>query len=145
MQLRRETGFTLIEVLIVVVIIGILAAVALPAYTNYVVRAKIQEATSNLLSMRVKMEQYYQDQRTYLGACAANTIAVLPTGKYFTYTCPTLTASTYTIQASGIGDLANLTLTINEGNVRKTVSVPATGGWTLPASNCWIQKKTGEC
>jgi len=151
--MRRHSGFTLIEAMITVAIIAILAGIALPAYTNYVIRGKLQEATSNLLAMRTKMELYYQDNRSYVGACAPGTVAPLPPGtppgtlKYFTISCPTLTdgpPQAYTIQAAGMGnDLAGLVLTIDQANVRRTVSVPA--GWTMPAGNCWIQKKSGEC
>ena len=126
-------------------VIAILAAVALPNYTAYVTRSKIAEATTNLLSMRTKMEQYFQDNRTYAGACAPGTVAPVPTGKYFTYTCsPAPAAATYTVRADGVGnDLANLTLTIDQANVRRTVSVPT--GWTLPTGNCWVSKKSGDC
>jgi type IV pilus assembly protein PilE len=144
--MQRHSGFTLIELMVTVAIIAILAAVALPSYTTYITRSKIAEATSNLLAMRTKMEQFFQDNRTYVGACVAGTVAALPTGKYFNYTCPAaaLTATTYTIQADGQGnDLANLTLTIDQANVRRTVSVPA--GWTMPATNCWVSKKSGDC
>jgi type IV pilus assembly protein PilE len=145
--MQRHSGFTLIELMVTVAIIAILAAVALPSYTVYITRSKITEATSNLLAMRTKMEQFFQDNRTYVGACVAGTVAPLPTGlKYFNITCPAanLTATTYTVQADGQGnDLAGLTLTIDQANVRTTVSVPA--GWTMPATNCWISKKSGEC
>ena len=146
--MQRHTGFTLIELMVTVAIIAILAAVALPSYTAYITRSKLAEATSNLLAMRTKMEQYYQDNRSYVGACVAGTVAALPTGlKYFTMTCPTLTdgpPAAYTIRADGQGsDLAGLTLTIDQTNTRRTVSVPA--GWTMPATNCWVSKKTGDC
>ncbi|HVQ61685.1 MAG TPA: type IV pilin protein [Burkholderiales bacterium] len=142
--MHRHSGFTLIEVMITIAIVAILAAVALPNYSAYITRGKIAEATSNLLAMRTKMEQFFQDNRTYAGACAAGTVAALPTGKYFTYSCPTLTPTTYTVRANGVGnDLANLALTIDQANVRTTVSVPA--GWTMPAGNCWVSKKSGDC
>ena len=152
--MQRHSGFTLIELMVTVAIIAILAAVALPNYTAYITRSKIAEATSNLLAMRTKMEQFFQDNRTYVGACAAGTVAPLPSNpgspagvlKYFIVTCPAanLTAITYTIQADGQGnDLANLRLTIDQANTRRTVSVPA--GWTVPATNCWVSKKSGDC
>jgi len=146
--MQRHTGFTLIELMVTVAIIAILAAVALPSYTAYITRSKLAEATSNLLAMRTKMEQYYQDNRSYVGACVAGTVAALPTGlKYFTMTCPTLTdgpPAAYTVRADGQGsDLAGLTRTIDQTNTRRTVSVPA--GWTMPATNCWVSKKTGDC
>jgi type IV pilus assembly protein PilE len=148
--MQRHSGFTLIELMVTIAIIAILAAVALPSYTAYVTRSKIAEATSNLLQMRVKMEQYFQDNRTYVGACAAGTVAPLPPSgalKFFDISCPPadLTANTYTVRVDGKagGDLANLVLTIDQANTRKTVSVPT--GWTMPSTNCWISKKSGDC
>jgi type IV pilus assembly protein PilE len=150
--MRSIRGFTIIELMVVVVIISILAAVALPAYTDYITRSKIQEATSTLLSQRVKMEQFFQDQRTYVGACAAGTVAPLPSGlKYFTISCTNLSATTYTVTATGgcatctqpDASMTGFRFTINEANARQTAAVPA--GWTLPASNCWVMKKGGAC
>jgi len=152
--MRRHSGFTLIEAMITVAIIAILAGIALPAYTNYIIRGKLQEASSNLLAMRTKLELYYQDNRSYVGACAPGTVAPLPgsppgTLKYFTVSC-TLTdgpPQAYTVQAAGIAgtQLDGLILTIDQANVRRTVSVPA--GWGTPSGggNCWVTKKSGEC
>ena len=56
-----DRGFTLIELMITVAIIAILAAVALPAYSTYVTRARITDAVKGLSEMRLKMEQYFQD------------------------------------------------------------------------------------
>jgi type IV pilus assembly protein PilE len=67
----RSRGFTLIELMITVVVIGILAAVAYPSYTDYIRRGKISQATSELSAMRVRLEQYYQDNRNYgVAGCA---------------------------------------------------------------------------
>ena len=87
----RQAGVTLIELMVALVIIAILSAIALPMYNDYVKRGRIPQATNNLASMRVKLEQYFQDNRTYKGACVAGTIAPLPANDDFTYTCPTLT------------------------------------------------------
>jgi type IV pilus assembly protein PilE len=142
--MRFERGFTLVEIMVVVTLIAILTAIALPAYNDYVLRGKLQEATSNLLTMRVKLEQFYQDQRTYIGACATGTVAPLPTGlKYFSITCPTLSATGYTIQAQGTeSSVSGFTFTIDEGNNHQTTAVPA--GWTNPG-NCWVNRKSGTC
>jgi type IV pilus assembly protein PilE len=152
-MLRRGNGFTLIELMIAVAIVGILAMVALPSYTDYVRRSKISEATSALLTMRTKLEQYFQDQRTFVGACAANTVAPLPIGmKHFTVTCPTLTATQYTVQAAGgtAGDssMTGITFTINEANVRATAVTASTtmadAGYASNAG-CWVSRKGGQC
>ena len=63
-------GFTLIEVMIVVAIVAVLAAIALPNYADYIKRGKIIEATSALSDLRTRYEQWYLDNRTYVGGCA---------------------------------------------------------------------------
>jgi type IV pilus assembly protein PilE len=146
--MSSSRGFTIIEVMIVVVIVAILAAVAIPSYTSYITRSKIAEATSTLLSQRVKMEQFFQDQRTYAGACAAGTVAPLPSGlKYFTITCSNLSNATYTITATGgaasDASMSGFSFSIDQANNRVTVAVPA--GWALPAGNCWVTKTSGAC
>lgn len=61
MPLGRK-GFTLLEVVIVVIIIGLLAAIALPQYTTTLNRAKAGEAYTNLGALRTAMDRYYYDQ-----------------------------------------------------------------------------------
>ena len=146
--MSSSRGFTIIEVMIVVVIVAILASVAIPNYTSYVTRTKIAEATSTLLSQRVKMEQFFQDQRTYAGACAAGTVAPLPSGlKYFTITCGNLSNATYTITATGgsasDNSMAGFSFSIDQANNRVTIAVPS--GWSLPAGNCWVTRTSGVC
>lgn len=144
---QRQTGFTLLELLIVLGVIGILSAIAIPSYRDYVMRGKISEATSNLGDMRIKLEQFYQDNRTYVGACVAGTVAPLPAGsnaRAFTYSCPTLTATTYTVRALGNASegMSGFDYTINQNNAKATASVAP--GWTLTAG-CWVTKKDGSC
>jgi len=63
--MKSQKGVTLIELMIVVVIIALLTKFLLPMYTNYVIRGKIPDATSNLANKRTQMEQWYQDNRFY--------------------------------------------------------------------------------
>jgi type IV pilus assembly protein PilE len=153
--MRRTSGFTLIELMIAILVMGILTAIALPSYRDYVTRGKITEATSNLADMRVKMEQYFQDKRTYVGACVDGTAAPLPTAansKYFDLTCPadTLTATAFIVKAAGkpAAGMDGFVYTVNESNVQATTitagSAAATAGWTGKA-DCWVIRKGGSC
>ncbi|MFZ2296646.1 MAG: type IV pilin protein, partial [Aquabacterium sp.] len=106
---RTEQGFTLIEVMITVAIIGILSAIALPAYTDYITRGRIPEATSNLAAKQVRMEQWFQDSRSYraTGGTACYIGATDNTSsKSFTFTCSSGSATAYTITATGTGAMA---------------------------------------
>ena len=141
----KTKGFTLIELMIVVAIIGILATIAMPAYTDYVTRGKIQDATSGLASKRVQVEQYFQDNRTYADVGAiinAACVADAATSRYFDFSCPVQTATTFTIRANGKGSMAGFTYTIDQNNAKATTAVPA--GWTANAA-CWVTKKGGVC
>ena len=142
--MQRPRGFTLIELMIAIAIVAILAAVAIPSYSEYIRRGRITEAVSALSGMRVKMEQFFQDNRTYIGACAVGTVAPKPVDtSNFVYTCPTLTATAYTITATGQGGLAGYSYSINESNVRSTVM---TSPSTWPSTpTCWVLKKDGSC
>ncbi len=149
--MRRIAGFSLIELMIALVVVAILTAVALPSYRDYVTRGKITEATTNLADMRFKLEQFFQDNRTYVGACAAGTSAPLPTGaRYFTYTCPTLTATAFTVTATGVTaqGMDGFVYTIDQANTQATTitggSQAATAGWTGNAA-CWVIRKGGSC
>ena len=63
-RLGQERGFTLIEVMIVVAILGILAAVAYPGYQDYILRSRITEAVNGMETLRTDMERFYQDNRS---------------------------------------------------------------------------------
>jgi type IV pilus assembly protein PilE len=127
-----QKGFTLIELMVVVAIIGILASIAMPAYTDYVKKGKAAEATSTLADARVKMEQFFQDNRTYAGGpCPAN-------GKNFDFTCDG-DATTYTITAAGTGDMADFSFDVNEANTKNSTFDGHSG------SGCWLTSKTGTC
>ena len=144
--MKQLRGFTLIEVMIVVVIIGILAAIAIPQYNDYVIRSKIPEATSALASARVKFEQFFQDNRTYLGACPATAPTLKPEStKNFDFSCdsPAPSATAFTVKATGKGPMAGFSYSIDLNN-GKTSSTSATAKWpSLSGASCWISSRGG--
>lgn len=146
--MKPSHGFTLVELMITVAIIAFLAAIAIPNYTDYVRRSKLAEAYSQLADLRVKMEQFFQDNRSYQavgGACGA-TMPVATQIKFFDYTCNAPTANTYMLTATGRAGqaLGGIAFTINESNVKATVVTPASAmadhGYSSNA-NCWVTKK----
>ncbi len=137
---HHQTGFTLVELMIVVAIVGILAAVALPAYTDYVTRGRLPDATSGLAAKQVQMEQFFQDNRTYIDAPACNSDTTRSPN--FDFSCSAVTATTFTLQAVGKGAAAGFTFTVDHANSKATPTVPT--GWTTSAT-CWISKKGGIC
>jgi type IV pilus assembly protein PilE len=145
--MRNNSGFTLIELLIAMAIAAILAAVALPAYTSYMTRGRVPEATANLMAKRVKMEQFFQDNRTYAGAPAGDLDG--GTSKYFDFSSlddggtDTRSATGYTLYARGKGAMAGFTYTINQASA-KSSTVTGVSGWTGNAS-CWVTKGGGQC
>jgi type IV pilus assembly protein PilE len=142
---RAERGFTMIELMMTVAVIAILAAVALPNYTEYIQRSKIIEATNKLAEHRVRMEQYFQDNRTYAGAGTACGVADPPfaSGKdAFKVACTGASATAYTVTATGQGTMSGFVFTIDQSNARKTTSVPAK--WTTN-DTCWVLRKSGAC
>ena len=135
--MKMQKGFSLLELMIVVAIIGILASVAMPAYNDHVIRGRLLDGPATLADSRVQFEQYFQDNRTYVGAPCPNSTA------NFTYACAT-TANTYLITAQGTAMVANFRYTVDEtANPRKTASVKA--GWGSAPANCWITSKGATC
>jgi type IV pilus assembly protein PilE len=150
---RHRAGFTLIEVMMAIAIVGILAAVAFPSYVDYVRRGKITEATATLSTMRVQMEQYFQDNRTYGDVagvavpCTANSAVAPPlNSKYFDFTCSGRTATTYLITATGraTAGMAGFVYTVNETNTQASVmtGTAAAAGFVSNAT-CWVVRKGG--
>jgi prepilin-type N-terminal cleavage/methylation domain-containing protein len=127
---RRQRAFTLIEVMIVVAIIAILAAIAIPSYRDYIIRGRITDATTGLSTIRTDMERYFQDNRTYAAVagppaftppCSDATAAGLARrtfGQFFVVSCLAADGGSPTLGmaggvAAGAGATAGFTLAAN--------------------------------
>ncbi len=152
MKYHDQQGFTLVELMVTVVIVAILAAIAMPIYSNYVVRGKIPDATSTLATKRMAMEQYFQDNHSYTGAdaagfpCATDTT----TSRYYDFSCTpsplAAGAQAYTIRATGKGTMAGFTYSIDQSNIKASaIAAPAPSQWIAANASCWITNTGGSC
>lgn len=168
-----QQGFTLIELMIVVAIVAILAAIALPSYQQYVIRGQAASATAMLASFGTAMQQYYQDNRSYVisGGAAVNGsncgnggpggtgIAIVPSapaGLNFTFACAAVAATaavptTFSATATGNANTpeAGLTFSLDQNGTRQTTA-GGTPGWptsttAATANPCWVNNKSGTC
>jgi type IV pilus assembly protein PilE len=150
--MQHAKGFTLIELMIAVAVIGILSAIAFPAYRDHVRRSQLPEAFVSLSDFRMRMEQYYQDNRTYANAGQCGAALPTPQNPRFSYTAPGCALDTtggaaagqsYTMTASGNAGYVNgFAFTINERNVRATTGLHADwGALPIDANTRWIDRK----
>jgi type IV pilus assembly protein PilE len=140
--LPRARGFTLIELMVVVAVVAILASVALPAYTEYIRRGALPDAYSGLSSAQVKMEQAFQDSRSFVTTAPTCGVSLAATS-YFTFSCAG-TATTYTFTATGkTGTAASgHVYTVDQAGAKATTTFK---GSAVTGKSCWLSKSTSEC
>lgn len=111
----RSKGFTLIELMIVIAILGILAAIAIPSYQDSVRRAKRADAQGALMGLANAMERHFTANNTFLGAGSPDTgaptifstqVPVDGGTAYYNLTISAATASSYTLTATATGSQA---------------------------------------
>ena len=134
--MKHERGFTLIEMMIVVAIIGILVAIAYPSFQGHLRKGRRAEAQSVIMDAANKQQQYLLDARTYaLGSTALATLNVVP---------PTSVTNFYTITVTPAAATTPPTFTITATPVAGsqqapdgTLTIDNTGQKTLAGSAGW--------
>lgn len=144
-KLSLSHGFTLIELMITVAVIGVLAAIGYPSYTEFVHRGKIVEGLGELSALRVRLEQYYQDNRNY-GSTAAACGVVMPSKPTFAFTCTwgaSATSQSFVATATGLasGGMSGFTFTVNEVNAQATSNFAG----SAVTATCWMKKRGETC
>jgi type IV pilus assembly protein PilE len=97
--MKNRKGFTLVELMIVVAIVGILASVAIPSYQGSVIKSRRSDATGALFIMSNKMEQFFTENNTYVGATAVAGDST----DHFAVTITAQNATTYALKATPVG------------------------------------------
>lgn len=140
---NRQRGFTLIELMIVVLVMGILAAIAIPAYQKYITRAARTKATQGLMNLAGLEERFFYSNNTYtktptdLGITGGTyCIEKCSDSRYYTITIPSASSTDYTLQAAPGGAQATQdtdcgTLTLNRAG-QKSASLDPTN-----VKRCW--------
>ena len=123
---NKQKGFTLVELLIAVAIIGILASIALPSYQNYVRTSKRAEAKSDILKIQLGMERWRANNTTY--PSTLSNAGFTDNNNYYDYSISGATGSAYTITAaatagtSQVNDTGCTSLSINQSGTKSPAS-----------------------
>ncbi len=135
-RLRHHQGFTLMEMLIAIAIVGILAAIGLPSYQNSINKSREKSAAADLMALSTDMENTYQRTLAYPTQTTATTALTAAASigwsasqdDFFVYSVAS-TSSAYTLTATGSGAMSGCVMTLTQANVRTASSGCIMDSW----------------
>ena len=137
MRSKRASGFTLIELMIAVACVAILAGVAYPSYLGMISKGRRADAKSAMLDVAQRMERYYTERSTYVGATlgATGIYAATSAQGYYNLAITAQSAAAFTLTATPAGAQVGDKCGTYSYNQLGTKGVG--GGATLSAAACW--------
>ncbi len=143
-EVSTEAGFSLVELMIALAVAALIAAFAIPSYQNHLQRAYLPEASSGLQLSALRLEQYYQDRRSYLGDSGCG--VTLPAARRFSFSCtPAADGQSFLLTATGVAQdtMRGFTFTLDQQGNARTTALP--DGWGTVPQSCWVMKRGGGC
>ena len=137
-----QAGFSLVELMVVLAIAAIIAAFALPAYRDHALRSNLPEMSSSLQLSALRLEQYYQDHRSYRNGTECG--ITLPRSERFLFNCSSPEdGQAFVLTATGIDAMAGFAYTIDQQGLTRTTSLP--NAWGIAPLECWVMKRGARC
>ncbi len=133
-SIKKARGFTLVELMIVVAIIGILAAIAIPSYTDYTARAQAAEALNLTASLKVVLAEYHQDKGVWPNTLTA--VGGTFSGKYV--------ARVTITQGAGVSGLIVVTSTFKNTGVNTSIANTDFSIVSIDGGRTWDCGKAGQ-
>lgn len=137
-----QAGFSLVELMVALAIAAIIAAFAVPAYRDHTLRSYLPEMSSGLQLSALRLEQYYQDHRSYRNGDECG--ITLPRSERFLFSCLSSDdGQSFVLTATGSDAMAGFAYTIDQQGQTRTIALP--DAWGTAPLDCWVMKRGARC
>ncbi|MCW5588398.1 MAG: type IV pilin protein [Legionellales bacterium] len=132
--MKRNQGFTLIELMITVAIVGVIVAIAVPMYNQHIMATRRVEATMSLNDLAARMERFHTMNNTYATIATPASLGATNPANY-TLSIPTQTANTFTIRATPVAGTTQANDPCGSFTLTQAGVIGVTG--TENVNTCW--------